>query len=214
VLTPFGSNRLGAPAFGGQIHLTPDASGALTRTEHAALAQFHLHLWATIHPSVGRKDLRDLFGNLAIFSRVSAGSTPMPVRGAADTDPEHPTHRAHRKLTCVLGKKRIAQLWVREKMASAFLKLSRSCRNISFSRLSRCSSSSGGVCCPLPGKASSPGARLCCFQPRRVLSEIPNSRATWASDFPLRSAEFKASRLNSAGKTLFPVSLLILFPVS
>jgi hypothetical protein len=81
---------------------------------------------AAIHASEGMKEAMDLAGQFAIFSGVRAGLAGSPVIAAASTDFQDPTHGAHGILPGILGRKRITQGWLREKMAKAFFKTSRS----------------------------------------------------------------------------------------
>ena len=65
-------------------------------------------------------------------------------------------HRLDGIFLLMRGNELVLHLDSREKMLTTFFKISRSCRVISSSRLSRRSSSSCAVWCPLPGKACSP----------------------------------------------------------
>src|SRR5690242_7552173 len=74
-----------------------------------------------IHAPKGMKEAVDLPGSFAIFSLVCAGFTASPVVIPAHAHLQDPAHGTHRIEFRVLLNKGVAQSWLREKMASAFL---------------------------------------------------------------------------------------------
>src|SRR5260370_32350962 len=117
--------------------------------------------------------------------------------GAPSRHLQDPTHGFDRIFLLVLVDKLVLHLDSREKMLTTFFKISRSCRVISSSCLSRRSSSSCAVWCPLPGKACSLCAANCLHHLDRALSLIRSSRAIWLMGLPLLLTSCTASTLNS-----------------
>lgn len=66
------------------------------------------------------KEPVDLPGQFAIFSLMSARFAMAPIVVATDTHLQHPAHGTHWIQLRMLLNKGITQLWLREKMASAF----------------------------------------------------------------------------------------------
>lgn len=101
-----------------------------------------MHTGTPIHLPVLVKDPVDLFGQVAIFSLVGTRFSGAPLIIPTDTDSKRSAQRADRILLAVLGDEWITQSWLREKMAKAFFRMSRSCLVTSNSRFIRRISSS------------------------------------------------------------------------
>src|ERR1051326_2617474 len=84
------------------------------------------------------------FGDLAIFLLPCRGRTLAPGVEAANRDPQDPAHDADLPLPQGGLDKAETVFYGCEKMATAFFKISRSWRNISFSRRNRRTSASSG----------------------------------------------------------------------
>jgi hypothetical protein len=110
---------------GTQLHLLHQTSRAFSRAANAPAAHLGVNPRTAIHASKGLKDPMDVSCSFAVFSLVCAGFTLSPVGRAAHTDGEHPTQRADWIAFRMLFKKGRHQTWLREKMASAFLKMPR-----------------------------------------------------------------------------------------
>lgn len=85
-----------------------------------------MHARTAIDLPVFVKDARDLFGQFAIFPLVGAGLVLTPFIVAAHTHSQRSAQCRDRILLAVLGNERITQGWLREKVAKAFFKMSRS----------------------------------------------------------------------------------------
>src|ERR1700736_5624400 len=112
--------------------------------------------WASIDAAMRMENAMNLFGQFAIFSLVGTGFTLKRVIVATDGNQKHTAHATYRIELGMFFDEGIAQLWAREKMASAFFRMSRSCRVTSNSRFKRRISSSPAAGFPLPTNAFSP----------------------------------------------------------
>jgi hypothetical protein len=118
--------------------------------------QFGVDARTALHLSVSLVHRLNAVGKLAIFSLMLTHRTPSPGVIPTDRHVKCLAEQAHRRLLPVVFDESKPYGWLREKMATAFFTISRSCRVLSNSRLSWRSSSSCAVWCPLPGKASGP----------------------------------------------------------
>ena len=108
------------------VQLPHQTCRAFPRAPHAPATQFGMNPRTAIHASKGMKETVDLSGQFAIFSLMCARFAVSPVVIPTHTDFQNPAHRAHRILASMLCNERIAQSGLREKMAKAFFKTSRS----------------------------------------------------------------------------------------
>ena len=92
-----------------------------------------------------QKDLLDIGRQTGIFSAMLARLSAFPGKIATLGDLERLAEHRDRVVVVVLGNKRKAQSWLREKMPSAFFRMSRSWRRVSTSRFKRLISSSCAV---------------------------------------------------------------------
>ena len=97
---------------------------------------------ASIHLAIGLKGSLNFIGNLGIFSAMLTWKTFAPSVIATYRNFEYPTHTRESILILMIGNESVPYCWPREKMPTAFFRISRSCLSSSFSRLSRRSSSS------------------------------------------------------------------------
>ena|SRR5215468_9510079 len=81
-----------------------------------------------------QENLLDLGCKTGIFSAMLAGRTASPGVVATARDLKRVAEYADRVLLTLLGNEGKGQGWLREKMPSAFFKMSRSCRSTSLSR--------------------------------------------------------------------------------
>ena len=100
---------------------------------------------AAIDLAVLQKDLLDVGTQAGIFSAMLARLAVFPGIIAALGDLKRLAEHRDRVVGAVLGNERKAQSWLREKMPSAFFRISRSWRKISFSRFNRLISSTSAV---------------------------------------------------------------------
>ena len=154
------------------------------RTARAALARF--------------EEFRDLGIQPLRFLSMSAGWTTLP---GVETTPRHLQDSAHLLNTptrAVLGNEAVACHYrPSEKMATAFLKISRSRRTRSNSRWRRRTSSSRALKWPVPGKASSPLSFSCFFHRLMIPTLSPRRCSTSLAVIPCSEAMRMASNLNS-----------------
>ena len=120
------------------------------------LAQLGMQAWAALSATMSVKLLSNLFYELGIFSFALTGGTLSPGVKATFRDIKHSAHNDNGEFLLVLFDTLLVHLDSREKMPTTFFTRSRSCWTRSSSRLRRRFSSSNGVWCPLPGKASLP----------------------------------------------------------
>lgn len=131
-----------ARSAGSQSLLTHQTSDALAPTADPLCLQFGMHPWTAIDPSVGLESGLDSFGQVGIFSTMSAGHPLAPGVVPTHRHLQHSAHRRNGILMPMLCNELVAHCGPREKMPSAFFKISRSCLTISSSRLRRRISSS------------------------------------------------------------------------
>src|SRR5215469_5049942 len=143
-------------AFRTQPRLTHQPGNPLASDASSPITQLCMQARATVSALMSAKFLSKLFYELGIFSLVLTGRTLAPSVKATFRDSEHSAHDNNGKFLLVLFNKLIFHLDSREKMPTAFFKISRSCWTLSSSRLRRRFSSSSAVWCPLPGNASLP----------------------------------------------------------
>src|SRR5213080_769340 len=141
--------------------------------------------WAPIDLPTGMVDLLNMLCELAIFLAMLTHWTLLPGVVATQRDTQCATEHADRILLSILLNDLVPHNWPCEKMDTVFFRISRSCRVLSSSRLSRRFSSSNAVWCPLPGNASAPCSANSLRHWWIELSEMPSSRATWVIGFPL-----------------------------
>ena len=101
-----------------------------------------MNAWAAIHLTMLQKDLLDVSTQTGIFSAMLARLSAFPGIIATLGDLERLAEHRDRVVVVVLGNEWKAQSWLREKMPSAFFRMSRSWRRISTSRFKRLISSS------------------------------------------------------------------------
>ena len=115
-----------------------------------------MHTRTAIDLAIGLVNCLDLLSQLVIFSLMLTDRAKAPGVVSAHGNVEGLTKQADRILPAMLLDELKLYGWGCEKMTNAFFKISRSLWTLSSSRLSRLFSSSKGVWCPLPGKASWP----------------------------------------------------------
>jgi hypothetical protein len=142
--------------FGTQPCLTHQSGHPFAGDASSLIAQLGMQAWAALSATMSVKLLSNLFYELGIFSFALTGGTLSPGVKATFRDTQHSAHDDNREFLLVLFDTLLVHLDSREKMPTTFFNLSRSCWTLSSSRLRRRFSSSNGVWCPLPGKASLP----------------------------------------------------------
>lgn len=93
---------------------------------NAFIAHLLMKAWTAIPPLVLLIHGDNPFGNLAILLLPCRGRTLSPCGEATNRDPHHPAQKTDFPLPDVVLDKAITVFYGCEKMASAFLKLSRS----------------------------------------------------------------------------------------
>lgn len=122
-----------------------EARDALASTADTVEAQDRVEARTAIHPASGDKGRLDLRGQRRVGLRMGAWGAATPGILAADGDRQRLTHDPHRERAAVAGDERILHGWPREKMPSAFFKISRSCVSRSSARFKRRFSSSNSL---------------------------------------------------------------------
>ncbi len=90
-------------------------------------------------------DLLDLLTEFRIGFASFTGTALFPSVVSTDGNLKHSTHQFHRILLAMVGDEIVLHNWLREKMLTAFFKMSRSCLVTSSSRRRRRFSSSQAV---------------------------------------------------------------------
>src|SRR5712692_2685366 len=149
-----------------QSTLTHESSHPLAPARLALGVQDGMDAWTAIHLPIGLIDARDALPQPRVLLAAAAGRAQPPQPGIKPTHRhlQDAAHRLDRILLLVRSNELVLHRDSREKMLTTFFKMSRSCRVMSSSRLSRRSSSSWAVWCPLPGKACSPWSANCLLQ--------------------------------------------------
>ena len=111
---------------GGQTELLHQAHDALARTRDAARFEYGMNAWAAIHLAMLQENLLNVGTQAGIFSAMLARLSAAPGVIAALGDLQRLAEYRDRVVLAVLGNKREAQSWLREKMPSAFFRMSRS----------------------------------------------------------------------------------------
>src|SRR2546430_10858092 len=96
--------------------------------------QHRVNAWAAIDLTILQENLLDLSAEAGIFSAMLARLAASPGIIATLRDLKRLAEHRDRVLLTVLCNERKGQSWLREKMPSAFFRMSRSCRSSSFSR--------------------------------------------------------------------------------
>lgn len=104
-----------------------------------------MHSRTPIDPSIGMVRRLNAFGEVAIFSLVVTHRALAPDVIPTHRHVERFTEQAHQILLPMVFDELKPYGWLREKMATAFFNMSRSCRTLSNSRLSWRTSSSCAV---------------------------------------------------------------------
>ena len=94
---------------------------------HPAGFEHGVNAWTAVDLAMLMKDAMNPLGPLAIFPRLRAGFSHAPFIVATDTDSKGSTPRRDGILLTGLSTERVTQGWLREKMAKAFFRISRSC---------------------------------------------------------------------------------------
>ena len=92
---------------------------------------------ATVHTTIGLENAFDLVGEFGIFSAVLARLALAPGIVSTDRHVKHSAHQRKGSLVPVLLNEMVSHSLSREKMSTAFFRMSRSCLTIANSRLSR-----------------------------------------------------------------------------
>jgi hypothetical protein len=97
--------------------------------------QLGMHPWAPIPTAVGMVSHLNVLGKLTIFSLMVTHRAFAPGVVPTQRHVEGLTEQAHRILLPMVFDELKPHGWLREKMATAFFNMSRSCRTLSSSRL-------------------------------------------------------------------------------
>ena len=128
-----------------QLLFVHQASHPLTRTLDPLIPQLGMYPWAPIHPTIGLENDLHLVSEFGIFPAVLARRALAPGIVPADRHIEHSAHQRDGILVPVFPNELVSHALSREKMPTAFFRISRSCLTISNSRLRRRTSSSWSV---------------------------------------------------------------------
>src|SRR5690348_5377869 len=104
-----------------------------------------MNTWTAIQRASVQENLLDLSCKTGIFSAMLAGRTASPSIIATARDLKGVAEHADWVVLTLLRNEGKGQSWLREKIPSAFFKISRSCRSKSFSRFNWRIASSCGV---------------------------------------------------------------------
>src|SRR5581483_8263971 len=124
-------------AFGTQARLTHQLGNSFARDASSPILQLDMQAWTAVSATMSAKFLSNLFGELGIFSLALTGWTLAPSVKATFRDTKHSAHDDNGEFLLVLFDKLVFHLDSREKMPTAFFRISRSWRRSSFSRFRR-----------------------------------------------------------------------------
>lgn len=117
-----------------ELGLPHQTRNPVASTTNALYTQFHLNPRTAIHPAMGDEGMGNPSGQFAIFPCASAQRTFFPGIIPAHGYVQYPAHHAHSILVSMRFDKTKALGYGCEKMATAFFRISRSCRTRSSSR--------------------------------------------------------------------------------
>ena len=114
-------------ALGIPLCLTHQSGHPFAGDASSLIAQFSMQAWAAVSATMSVEFLSNLFCELGIFSLALTGRTLAPCVKATFRDIKYSAHDDNGKFLLVLFDKLVFHLDSREKMPTAFFRISRSC---------------------------------------------------------------------------------------
>ncbi len=136
------SDRSMSWKMGTQLSFTHQPCNPFASASSSLCSQLCVNTRTSIHAAIGVESSLNFIGNLGIFPAMLTGETFAPSVISTHRHFEDVTHPRDGVLILMLAHELVPHYWLREKMPTAFFRISRSCLRTSFSRLSRRSSSS------------------------------------------------------------------------